>query len=59
MRDEVQNALVPLWGTVSTENLSEIADFEGYQAEFLKLFGFGLAGIDYTADVDHQLQFES
>lgn len=59
MRDEVQNALVPLWGTVSTENLSEIADFEGYQAEFLKLFGFGLAGIDYAADVDHQLQFES
>ncbi len=59
MQDDVQNALVPLWGAVSTENLSEIADFEGYQAEFLKLFGFGLSGIDYTADIDHQLQFES
>ena len=59
MQDEVQDALAPLWRAVSTENLSEMADFAGYQAEFLKLFGFGLSGIDYTTDIEHELQFES
>ena len=58
MREDVQAAVVQLWTTVSTENLDAVADFAGYRAAFLQLFGFGLPGIDYTADVDHQLQFE-
>jgi enoyl-[acyl-carrier protein] reductase/trans-2-enoyl-CoA reductase (NAD+) len=37
---------------VNTENLSELADFEGYQSSFLRLFGFGLDGVDYTAESD-------
>ena len=35
-----------------TENRHDVTDFAGYQAEFLKLFGFGLDSIDYEADVD-------
>jgi enoyl-[acyl-carrier protein] reductase / trans-2-enoyl-CoA reductase (NAD+) len=34
------------------ENLPELSDIKGYRAEFLKLFGFGLPGVDYEADVD-------
>jgi enoyl-[acyl-carrier protein] reductase/trans-2-enoyl-CoA reductase (NAD+) len=41
-----------LWPKVTTENLAELSDIAGYRAEFLKLFGFGLAGVDYEADAD-------
>jgi enoyl-[acyl-carrier protein] reductase / trans-2-enoyl-CoA reductase (NAD+) len=40
------------WDAVTTENLAELADFEGYQASFLRLFGFGLHGVDYTVVSD-------
>jgi enoyl-[acyl-carrier protein] reductase/trans-2-enoyl-CoA reductase (NAD+) len=52
----VQAAVREIWPTVTTENLEEKTDIAGYRLEFLKLFGFGLAGIDYEADVEpHQL----
>lgn len=41
-----------LWDKVTSENLNEISDFEGYKTEFLKLFGFGLTGVDYEKEVD-------
>jgi enoyl-[acyl-carrier protein] reductase/trans-2-enoyl-CoA reductase (NAD+) len=37
---------------VTTENLAASTDIAGYRGEFLKLFGFGLAGVDYDADVE-------
>ncbi len=52
MRPDVQRAVATLWPTVSTENLEAISDIKGYRAEFLKLFGFGLTGVDYEAEVD-------
>jgi enoyl-[acyl-carrier protein] reductase/trans-2-enoyl-CoA reductase (NAD+) len=52
MKPEVQAAVAQIWDKVQTENLKELTDFEGYQTEFLKLFGFGLKGVDYTADSD-------
>lgn len=52
MRKDVQAAVIELWNKVSTENLSEITDIAGYRREFLKLFGFGVAGVDYDADVE-------
>ena len=52
MRDEIQQAVSKLWQEVSSENLETISDFSGYQKEFLKLFGFGLDGVDYDAETD-------
>ena len=52
MQPEIQTAVAKLWPTVTTENLKSISDFEGYQKEFLKLFGFGLPGVDYEAEAD-------
>jgi enoyl-[acyl-carrier protein] reductase/trans-2-enoyl-CoA reductase (NAD+) len=52
MRDDVQDAVLGPWANVTTGNLNELTDFAGYQAEFLKLFGFGLPGVDYTAESD-------
>jgi enoyl-[acyl-carrier protein] reductase/trans-2-enoyl-CoA reductase (NAD+) len=50
MRPEVQAAVAKIWPGVTTENLAGETDIAGYRSEFLKLFGFGLAGIDYEAD---------
>jgi enoyl-[acyl-carrier protein] reductase/trans-2-enoyl-CoA reductase (NAD+) len=52
MRPDVQAAIAPIWMQVATENLEAITDIAGYREEFLKLFGFGLPGIDYNADVE-------
>ncbi len=52
MREDVQREVAELWPKVTTENLSELSDIAGYREEFLKLFGFGLPGVDYEADVD-------
>jgi len=52
MADAVQREVAERWTAVNTENLSELGDFAGYQAGFLRLFGFGLQGVDYGADTD-------
>ena len=52
LRQDVQDEVIKLWPQVTTENIDQLTDFAGYQAEFLKLFGFGVAGIDYSLDVD-------
>ncbi|HET6462731.1 MAG TPA: bifunctional NADH-specific enoyl-ACP reductase/trans-2-enoyl-CoA reductase, partial [Candidatus Krumholzibacteria bacterium] len=57
MRDEIQREVDRLWPTITTENLNQLTDFKGYQEEFLKLFGFGIAGIDYDADVEPVVEF--
>jgi enoyl-[acyl-carrier protein] reductase / trans-2-enoyl-CoA reductase (NAD+) len=51
MEAAVQDAVVELWKKVTTENIHEISDIAGYHSEFLKLFGFGLPGVDYEAPV--------
>ncbi len=55
MRPEVQAAVREIWPRVTTENLAELTDIAGYRSEFLKLFGFGLAGIDYNAEIEPHL----
>ena len=55
MKPEVQAEVAKLWPQVTTESLPALTDIVGYRAEFLKLFGFGLAGIDYEADAEPHL----
>jgi len=50
MRADVQNAVKEIWPKVTTENLHELTDIAGYQKDFLKLFGFGVDGVDYDAE---------
>jgi enoyl-[acyl-carrier protein] reductase/trans-2-enoyl-CoA reductase (NAD+) len=52
MTPEIQSIVGQRWQEVNTENLAELGDFEGYQSSFLRLFGFGLEGVDYSADTD-------
>lgn len=48
----VQARVLQLWNQVTNDNLYELTDFAGYKQEFLRLFGFGIEGVDYEADVD-------
>ena len=57
MQDDVQRDVDRLWSTLTTENLNQLTDFKGYQSEFLKLFGFGVDGVDYDADVEPVVEF--
>ena len=52
MRPDVQARVAEVWPRISTATLQQLTDIDGYRAEFLRLFGFGLAGVDYEADVD-------
>ena len=52
MRPDIQKAVAELWPEVTTENLGALSDIEGYRTEFLKLFGFGLPGVDYEKETD-------
>jgi len=50
MRPEVQASVAGIWPDVTTETLPALTDIAGYRSEFLKLFGFGMAGVDYGAE---------
>jgi enoyl-[acyl-carrier protein] reductase/trans-2-enoyl-CoA reductase (NAD+) len=58
MRPAIQSAVVDIWPRVTTENLAELTDIAGYREEFLKLFGFGLPGVDYDAETEPHLPME-
>lgn len=52
MREDIQALVAETWSEVNTENLRSVSDFSSYQTGFLKLFGFGLDGIDYAAETE-------
>lgn len=56
MRDEVQERVAKLWIEATTENLPEIGDLAGYKTDFFNLFGFQVADVDYTADVNEMVK---
>lgn len=53
--DEVQEEVRRRWALVETENLDELGDLTGFREDFLRIFGFGIDGVDYDADVDPTL----
>ncbi len=50
MRPEIQAEVAAIWPQATTENLDALTDIAGYRTEFLKLFGFGLPGVDYDTE---------
>jgi len=52
MAPAIQELVARKWADVTTDNFAQLGDFEGYQSAFLRLFGFGLDGVDYAADCD-------
>ncbi len=58
LREDIQTHCKELWSKLTNDNLNELTDYQEYKDEFLKLFGFGVAGVDYEADVNPQVPFD-
>lgn len=52
MKEDIQSEVAQLWQDLTTENVYELSDLEGYRREFFQLFGFETEGIDYEKDTD-------
>jgi enoyl-[acyl-carrier protein] reductase/trans-2-enoyl-CoA reductase (NAD+) len=59
MEPEVQAAVAKIWPEISTDTLNVLADYNGYQNNFLALFGFDLPGVNYEEDVEVDLPLPS
>ena len=55
LAEETQAEVGRRWAAVTSDNVAQLGDTVGIRADFLKLFGFGVDGVDYEADVDHTL----
>ena len=52
---DVQAEVLRRWPLLTTETLGELADLPEYKSQFLRLFGFGIDGVDYAKDVDPRI----
>ena len=52
---DVQAEVLRRWPLLTTETLGELADLPEYNSQFLRLFGFGIDGVDYAKDVDPRI----
>lgn len=58
MTEEVQREVLAFWAEVTTENIYEQSDLEGYRREFFNLFGFDVKGVDYDIDINPDRKVE-
>ena len=58
LRDDVQQACKAMWPTVTTENLRQLTDYDGYKNDFLCLFGFARKDVDYDAEINPDVHFD-
>ncbi|MDR0323343.1 MAG: bifunctional NADH-specific enoyl-ACP reductase/trans-2-enoyl-CoA reductase, partial [Treponema sp.] len=54
MQDDIQKAVSEKMKNVTPENVFAETDVIGFKQDFLEAHGFGVAGIDYDADVNIQ-----
>lgn len=59
MRADIQSEVMAAWAQVDSENLTTLANLDAYRDDFLQLFGFGLDGVDYDADVNPNVAWPS
>lgn len=49
---EIQDEISKVWDDLTDDDLKTLADIDGYWEDFYALFGFGIDGVDYDADVE-------
>ena len=52
LQDKVQDKIKAVWDKVTTENIQELGDIDGYWEDFYQMFGFRYDNVDYSADVE-------
>lgn len=52
LQDNVQEKIAGVWDKVTTENIQEYGDIDGYWEDFYQMFGFHYDNVDYEADVE-------
>lgn len=52
LREEIQQKIAEAWEKVTTENVKEYTDIEGFWEDFYHMFGFHYDNVDYSADVE-------
>lgn len=57
--EKVQSKVMECWEKVSTENVKELSDIEGYWEDFYHMFGFHIDGVDYNLDVEAEVNIPS
>lgn len=59
LRKDVQDVVNQVWDSLTQDILFDVTDVEGYHVDFLKLFGFGLEGVQYDKDIDPHVKIPS
>lgn len=59
LQDDVQAKVDASWKEITNGNLEQYADLKGYWDDFYRLFGFGVDGVDYDADVEADVKIPS
>jgi enoyl-[acyl-carrier protein] reductase / trans-2-enoyl-CoA reductase (NAD+) len=57
LRPEVQASVAKVWVQVTSENLNQLTDFQGFKRAFDNLFGFDVEGVDYSLPVETDLSW--
>lgn len=59
MQPDIQAKVIEIWPTITSHTLAVSSDYNGYQRNFLTLFGFEMPGVDYDEDVKVDLPLPS
>ena len=51
MADVIQEEVRQRWRNINEDNIGDLADVEGFAADFLRIFGFGRDDVDYDAEL--------
>lgn len=55
---EIQEKVKKCWKAVTTDTVKEYCDIDGYWEDFYHMFGFRYEDIDYTQDVDADIEID-
>ncbi len=55
----IQKTVGERWQTVTTENLAQLADFDGFRKELSRICGFDFPKVNYSADIDPNIRIPS
>jgi enoyl-[acyl-carrier protein] reductase/trans-2-enoyl-CoA reductase (NAD+) len=59
LEEGVQKRITDIWHSVETDTIDDLTDYIGYHNEFLKLFGFGVDGVDYDEDLSPEVEINN